>query len=98
MCNKLDFKNTNIKILSDVSDDDDLNAYKLRGCSQVDPTESNILTTIKTMVKDIPEYSFVFFHYSGHGVSIKDNSGDELDGKDEALYTSDGKVIVDDDL
>lgn len=64
----------------------------------MDPTESNILTTIKTMVKDIPEYSFVFFHYSGHGVSIKDNSGDELDGKDEALYTSDGKVIVDDDL
>jgi len=52
---KLDFKNTNIKILSDVSEDDALNAYKLRGCTQIEPTESNILNVIKKMVSNIPD-------------------------------------------
>lgn len=62
MSKKLDFKNTNIKILSDVVDDDALNAYKVRGCKQLEPTEQNILDVIKNTVKDIPDYSFVFFH------------------------------------
>jgi len=50
------------------------------------------------MMAELPEYSFVFFHYSGHGVSVDDKSEDELDGKDEALYTSDNQIIVDDQL
>lgn len=40
----------------------------------------------------------VFFHYSGHGTQVDDYSGDEADGKDEALYSKDGHLIVDDDI
>lgn len=40
----------------------------------------------------------VFFHYSGHGTQVKDNSSDEMDGKDEALYSKGGHLIVDDDI
>ncbi len=35
--------------------------------------------------------------YSGHGTYVKDKSGDEVDGYDEALYLYDG-VFLDDDL
>jgi len=39
-----------------------------------------------------------FLHYSGHGASTRDTSGDELDGRDEYLYTLDGKALMDDEL
>jgi hypothetical protein len=35
-------------------------------------------------------------HYSGHGTYVKDKSGDEADGYDEALYLYDGALIDDD--
>ena len=41
------------------------------------------------------------FYYSGHGYHIKDISGDEPDGEDEALVLSDGrenKLFIDDAL
>lgn len=37
-------------------------------------------------------------YYIGHGVQVKDINGDESDGMDEAIYSADGKTIVDDDL
>ena len=40
-------------------------------------------------------------HYSGHGVSVQDHSGDESDGQDEALVPTDFAtkgVIIDDEL
>lgn len=40
----------------------------------------------------------LYFHYSGHGVSIIDKGGDESDGKDEVIFTSDLKLITDDEL
>lgn len=42
---------------------------------------------------------FVYIHYSGHGSSMQDVSGDEKDGKDEALVPSDYEtngLLVDD--
>jgi len=45
--------------------------------------------------------SHVLIHYSGHGASIRDQNGDENDGKDEALVPSDYRrsgLIRDDDL
>jgi len=39
---------------------------------------------------------FCFFQYSGHGTEVKDKSGDEKDGFDEALCPLDGGVIIDD--
>jgi len=40
-----------------------------------------------------------WFHYSGHGCSVRDYSGDEVDGKDEALVPSDYNVrgVIKDD-
>lgn len=39
-----------------------------------------------------------WIHYSGHGTSILDTSGDELDGKDECIVPSDMRLIPDDYL
>jgi len=44
------------------------------------------------------ESQTVFFHYSGHGTQVKDTDGDEADGKDEALYSKNGKLITDDEI
>jgi hypothetical protein len=43
---------------------------------------------------------FVWIHYSGHGSSVKDVSGDEADGMDEGLVPSDyeSKGILIDDI
>jgi hypothetical protein len=43
---------------------------------------------------------FVWIHYSGHGSSVKDASGDELDGLDECLVPVDYKTngLVSDDI
>ena len=43
----------------------------------------------------------LFFHYSGHGSSIKDVNGDETDGQDESLVPLDFQtngMIIDDEL
>jgi len=40
----------------------------------------------------------VFFHYSGHGIQIKDTDGDEIDGKDEVLFSKNGHLITDDQI
>lgn len=47
------------------------------------------------------ELKFALIHYSGHGISVKDYSGDELDHKDECLVPSDFRTcgfILDDAL
>jgi len=52
-----------------------------------------------TWMKDQEDQSSIsLFYYSGHGTQIPDDDGDETDGKDEALYCSDGNYIRDDDL
>jgi uncharacterized protein YegP (UPF0339 family) len=38
----------------------------------------------------------VVIHYSGHGTYLADYNGDEIDGKDEALYLYDGPLVDDD--
>ena len=40
----------------------------------------------------------VFVAYSGHGVSVPDRSGDEIDGMDEAMYCADGRLVIDDEI
>ena len=63
------------------------------------PTRQNILKYIRWLVnKSNSGYGKVWFQYSGHGVSINDRNGDENDGKDECIYTCDGKFIIDDEF
>ena len=66
-----------------------------------EPTSKNIMAAYKTLVAQSEAGDAVFCHYSGHGCSIKDDDGDEADGKDEALCPIDYQqagVIRDDDV
>ena len=62
------------------------------------PSRSNIISTLKDVRGKYKKY---FIHYSGHGASITDWSGDESDWKDEVLcpydYATAG-IIKDDTL
>lgn len=65
------------------------------------PTKKNISAAIHWLVKDARPGDHLFLHYSGHGTQVKDEDGDEADGKDEALVPCDYQTagfIVDDDL
>lgn len=66
------------------------------------PTRQNILEGMKWLVSGAQSGDHLFFHYSGHGTSVKDVDGDEgKDGKDEAIcpvdYANAG-LILDDDM
>lgn len=66
------------------------------------PTRQNIMREITEMLKTSLSTDEVWIHFSGHGGSIKDYSGDEKDGMDEVLVPSDyargGGLIIDDEL
>jgi hypothetical protein len=69
--------------------------------SSMKPTRQNIIDSLKWLVAGAQPGDSLFFHYSGHGSSQKDNQGDENDGHDETLvpldYLSSG-MIIDDEL
>jgi hypothetical protein len=71
------------------------------------PTYENIFEEMERVVKMANDVAargdtpFVFLHYSGHGGSTIDLSGDEADNLDETLYPCDFRTagqIVDDDI
>lgn len=65
------------------------------------PTKLNIENRIRRAVEMCKRRhcTHFWFHYSGHGTQIKDVSGDEADGKDEALVPVDhsSKGMISDD-
>ena len=63
------------------------------------PTRANILHAIERFVLEAAVGDTLFMHYSGHGTSTRDTSGDEdEDGLNEAICPVDGGVITDDEL
>jgi metacaspase-1 len=60
-------------------------------------TRSTITSEFEALITQAQAGDVVVFTYSGHGTSVKDTSGDEPDGYDEALYVYDG-VFLDDQL
>lgn len=65
------------------------------------PTRANILRAMQWLVQDAQPNDALFFHYSGHGGPVRDESGDEEDGYDEVIYPVDFNQaghIVDDDM
>jgi len=60
-------------------------------------TKHNILNALDGLVTNATSDDQIVFTYSGHGTSVADTSGDEVDGYDEALYAYDG-VLLDDEL
>lgn len=53
------------------------------------PSKANMLAAFSWLVTGAGPGDSLFFHYSGHGASVKDDNGDEKDGMDEALCPSD---------
>lgn len=65
------------------------------------PTRDNIIDGMKWLVQNAQPGDSLFLHYSGHGTRVKDTSGDEADGYDEALVPLDFKtagLLLDDDI
>ena len=66
----------------------------------LDPTRDNMLNAFAGLCESMQPGDASFFHYSGHGGKIRDNSGDEEDGYDETLvpldYNTAGQIKDDD--
>jgi hypothetical protein len=62
------------------------------------PTAANIKTAISNFVSSAKSGDKLFFHYSGHGGSVRDTNGDEGDGRDECIFPCDNSIIIDDEL
>lgn len=61
-------------------------------------SRNTILREFISLVNDAVEGDTIWFSFSGHGVYLKDRSGDEKDGKDELIVTSDFYGIYDDEF
>jgi len=65
-------------------------------------TRKNILAELAELVKKTLKGEWLVFYYSGHGTWVPDVSGDEPDGRDEALYVygrrKKDRILLDDDL
>eukprot|EP00835_Amoeboradix_gromovi_P004067 NODE_297_length_11469_cov_0.855937.p3 type:complete len:488 gc:universal NODE_297_length_11469_cov_0.855937:7464-6001(-) len=63
------------------------------------PTRKNIIASMHWLVQGAKPGDSLFLHYSGHGGSVKDTSGDEDDGMDETIcpvdYVKAGQIIDD---
>jgi hypothetical protein len=66
--------------------------------TDIKPTRFNILDKIKNLVDASVEGDLLFIYFSGHGSYTYDFNGDEKDGKDELIISSDLKYIVDDEI
>ncbi|MBN1479689.1 caspase family protein [candidate division KSB1 bacterium] len=58
-------------------------------------TKSTVLSTFDHLITSAKAGDEIVFTYSGHGTSVADRSGDEIDGYDEALVLRDGTVLDD---
>lgn len=62
------------------------------------PTKANIVSEFTKLLNGAMRGDCLLFAFSGHGAQVNDNNGDEVDGKDEGLFTLDDKLIIDDEL
>ena len=66
------------------------------------PSGTAFLIALNNAVQSVLSYppgvALLFLFFAGHGVSIPDEDGDEVDGYDEALFMSDHVAITDDAL
>ena len=64
----------------------------------VKPTKANIVREFTKLISGAVSGDCLLFAFSGHGSQVNDKNADEVDGKDEGLFTLDNKLIVDDEL
>lgn len=89
---KYDFIDSEIIIMTD----------DLSTSNNLYPSIKNIQLQIQNWVNNSNNSNLNYFHYSGHGSSLKDKNRDELDGYDEFIVPSDfltnKTVILDDEI
>lgn len=65
-------------------------------------TLDNVRGALRKMAQSVGSNDRVLVYFSGHGTQVKDNNGDENDGRDEALVMSDvrsnGGMLIDDEF
>jgi hypothetical protein len=66
--------------------------------TEIKPTRSNIFNKIINFINSSVDGDLLFIHFSGHGTYTYDTNGDEIDGNDELIVTSDLSYIMDDEL
>jgi hypothetical protein len=81
-----------------ISNEDFTSIKSLTDFTAKKPTRQNILDEFKNLLVNSESGDFLFFLYSGHGSNTLDRNGDEKDGYDELLISSDFKGITDDEL
>lgn len=107
----INYRNTSSELKGCISDVDSIHrclldhGYKpenitiMTDDTDIKPTRRNIMLALLSLCISHDEH--LFFHYSGHGSSVKDYNGDEEDGRDESIvpldYVREG-VILDDEL
>ena len=72
--------------------------YSVTSLLDLDATRDNVLRTLTELVGILGYRDRLVFTFSGHGTSIPDYNGDEVDGKDEVIVTQELDYIADDDL
>lgn len=70
----------------------------LTDLTSIKPTKANILNEFKNIIVNAKSGDVLFFYYSGHGSYTYDRNGDETDGRDEMLVSSDLQAVLDDEL
>ena len=71
---------------------------KLTDTTDMKPTRNNILNEFKKLLNDSKAGDCLMFLFSGHGSQMRDLNKDELDGRDECIYTLDEQFITDDEI
>ena len=75
--------------------------FAVRTLFDAEATRAAIVAGIETLIHDAGKDDSIVITYSGHGTWAPDTSGDETDGRDEALCPHDigaGQALRDDDL
>ena len=70
----------------------------LTDLTSVKPSKTNILNELKNLIVNAKSGDVLFFYYSGHGSYTYDRNGDERDGRDETLVSSDLQSVLDDEI
>jgi hypothetical protein len=104
----INYIGTNVELRGCINDATNIKEFvSARGCDKIlmmtdkepiKPTKNNILTGLRFLLSNIKDGESAMFYYSGHGTNVNDTTSDETDGKDECLFSLDGKTIIDDEL
>lgn len=109
LCVGINYANTENELRGCLHDADDwsnllsTHGFGVKQLKEKDATKQNIVNELKTLVSHLVIGDIGVFSYSGHGTWLPDRTGDEPDGRDEALCPIDmgedgHNLILDDEL